>query len=241
MKKLLITSMIAMSTSVVFAGETLTFAMEPTYPPFELTNEKGEVVGFDVEIAKAICTELKVECQFTKQSFDSLIAGLKFKRFDAIISAMDITPERGKQVLFSAPYYDSSASFIAVKGKADLASAKNIGVQNGTTFQQYISKNAKQYAMKSYISLQSAILDLQNGRVDIVFGDTAVLSDALKKYSDLQFVGDKVTDKAFFGHGFGIAVNKSNQALLDKINGSLTTIKANGKYDQIYKAWMDGK
>lgn len=241
MKKLLITSIIAMSTNVAFAGETITFAMEPTYPPFELTNEKGEVIGFEVDLAKAICAELKAECQFKKQSFDSLIAGLKFKRFDAIISAMDITPERSKQVLFSAPYYDSSASFIAVKGKADLASAKNIGVQNGTTFQQYISKNAKQYAMKPYATLQSAILDLQNGRIDIVFGDTAVLSDALKKYNDLQFVGDKVTDKAYFGNGFGIAVNKSNQTLLDKINSTLATIKSNGKYEQIYKAWMDGK
>lgn len=98
--------------------------MEPSYPPFETTNEKGEIIGFDVDVANAICKEIQATCHFKSQAFDALIPGLKSKRFDASISAIDITEARAKQVSFSNAYYDSSASYVALKGKADLASAK---------------------------------------------------------------------------------------------------------------------
>lgn len=241
MKKLFLASAIAFATMSVSAQETITFAMEPSYAPFETTNEKGEVIGFDVDIAKALCEELKATCQFKTQSFDSLIAGLKFKNFDAIISGMDITEARQKQVSFTDPYLENSVSYVAVKGKFTPETAKNVGVQNGTTFQQYLSKNAKQYNLKPYASLQSAVLDLKNGRIDMVFGDTPVLAEWLKTEKELDFVGDKVVDKAFFGNGYGIAVNKSNTALLEKLNKALATIKTNGKFEQIYNTWMAGK
>lgn len=241
MKKLFLASAIAFATMSASAQETITFAMEPSYAPFEMTNEKGEVIGFDVDIAKALCEELKTTCQFKTQSFDSLIAGLKFKNFDAIISGMDITEARQKQVSFTDPYLENSVSYVAVKGKFTPETAKNVGVQNGTTFQQYLSKNAKQYNLKPYASLQSAVLDLKNGRIDMVFGDTPVLAEWLKTEKELDFVGDKVVDKAFFGNGYGIAVNKSNTALLEKLNKALATIKTNGKFEQIYNTWMAGK
>lgn len=241
MKKLFLASAIAFATLSANAQETITFAMEPSYAPFETTNEKGEVIGFDVDIAKALCEELKATCQFKTQSFDSLIAGLKFKNFDAIISGMDITEARQKQVAFTNAYLDNSVSYVAVKGKHTPDTAKNVGVQNGTTFQQYLNKNAKQYNLKPYASLQSAVLDLKNGRIDMVFGDTPVLAEWLKTEKELDFVGEKVVDKAFFGNGYGIAVNKSNTALLEKLNSALATIKTNGKYEQIYNTWMTGK
>ncbi|HGO5853747.1 TPA: transporter substrate-binding domain-containing protein [Mannheimia haemolytica] len=241
MKKLFLASAIALATLSANAQETITFAMEPSYAPFETTNEKGEVVGFDVDIAKALCEELKATCQFKAQSFDSLIAGLKFKNFDAIISGMDITEARQKQVAFTNPYLENSVSYVAVKGKFTPETAKNVGVQNGTTFQQYLSKNAKQYNLKPYASLQSAVLDLKNGRIDMVFGDTPVLAEWLKSEQELGFVGEKVVDQAFFGNGYGIAVNKSNTQLLEKLNAALATIKTNGKYEQIYNTWMTGK
>ncbi|QLB18536.1 arginine ABC transporter substrate-binding protein [Mannheimia granulomatis] len=241
MKKLFLASTIALASLSASAQETITFAMEPSYAPFEMTNEKGEVVGFDVDIAKALCEEIKATCQFKTQSFDSLIAGLKFKNFDAIISGMDITEARQKQVSFTEPYLENSVSFMAVKGKFTPETAKNVGVQNGTTFQQYLTKNAKQYNLKPYATLQSAVLDLKNGRIDMVFGDTPVLTEWLKTEKELAFVGEKVVDKAFFGNGYGIAVNKSNTALLEKLNAALATIKNNGKYEQIYNTWMAGK
>lgn len=236
MKKLLLTALLMGST--VVQAQDLTFAMEPSYPPFENTNEKGEIIGFDVDIANAICKEIQATCHFKGQAFDALIPNLKAKRIDAVISAVDITEARSKQVLFSEPYYDSSASYVTIKGKADLASAKNVGVQNGTTFQQYIVAEAKQYNPKSYASLQDAILDLKNGRIDIIFADTAVLADMISKEPEIVFTGNKVTDKKYFGNGLGIAVNKANKELVSSLNKGLATIKANGEYQKIYDKWM---
>ncbi len=89
MKKLLLTALLA-STALAANAKEITFAMEPSYPPFELTNEKGEIIGFDVDIANAICKEIQATCHFKGQAFDSLITGLRSKHFDAAISAIDI-------------------------------------------------------------------------------------------------------------------------------------------------------
>ncbi|HHF5875105.1 TPA: lysine/arginine/ornithine ABC transporter substrate-binding protein [Haemophilus influenzae] len=237
MKKTLLTA-ILLGSSIAVSAQELTFAMEPSYPPFETTNAKGEIIGFDVDVANAICQEIQVTCKFKSETFDSLIPSLKAKRFDAAISAIDITDARAKQVLFSDAYYDSSASYVALKGKATLESAKNIGVQNGTTFQQYTVAETKQYSPKSYASLQNAILDLKNGRIDIILGDTAVLSDMISKEPEIQFVGEKVTNKKYFGNGLGIAMHKSNKDLAAQLNKGLAAIKANGEYQKIYDKWM---
>ncbi len=114
-------------------------------------------------------------------------------------------------------------------------------MQNGTTYQQYVVAETKQYTPKSYASLQDAILDLKNGRIDVIFGDTAVLADMLTKQADLAFVGDKVDNKKYFGNGLGIAVNKGSKELLADLNKGLAAIKANGEYQKIYDKWMTAK
>lgn len=237
MKKILLTA-ILLGASVAASAQELTFAMEPSYPPFETTNEKGEIIGFDVDVANAICKEIQATCKFKGEAFDALIPNLKAKRFDASISAIDITDARAKQVLFSDAYYDSTASYVTLKGKATLESAKNVGVQNGTTFQQYTVAETKQYTTKAYASLQSAILDLKSGRIDMIFGDTAVLADMISKEPEMQFVGEKVANKKYFGNGLGIAMHKSNKELAEQLNKGLTAIKANGEYQKIYDKWM---
>ncbi len=237
MKKTLLT-VILLGASVAASAQELTFAMEPSYPPFETTNEKGEIIGFDVDVANAICKEIQATCKFKGEAFDALIPNLKAKRFDASISAIDITDARAKQVLFSDAYYDSTASYVTLKGKATLESAKNVGVQNGTTFQQYTVAETKQYTTKAYASLQSAILDLKSGRIDMIFGDTAVLADMISKEPEMQFVGEKVANKKYFGNGLGIAMHKSNKELAEQLNKGLAAIKANGEYQKIYDKWM---
>ena len=237
MKKTLLTT-ILLGSSIAAGAQELTFAMEPSYPPFETTNEKGEIIGFDVDVANAICKEIQATCKFKGEAFDALIPNLKAKRFDASISAIDITDARAKQVLFSDAYYDSTASYVTLKGKATLESAKNVGVQNGTTFQQYTVAETKQYTTKAYASLQSAILDLKSGRIDMIFGDTAVLADMISKEPEMQFVGEKVANKKYFGNGLGIAMHKSNKELAEQLNKGLTAIKANGEYQKIYDKWM---
>jgi arginine transport system substrate-binding protein len=135
MKKLIIAALLATVSLSVPAAETVRFAAEATYPPFEFIDSDNKMQGFDIDLANALCKEIQAECTFTNQAFDSLIPSLKFKRFDAVISGMDITPERLKQVAFTQPYYENSALFIAQKGKvADLIAlkGKRVGMQNGS-------------------------------------------------------------------------------------------------------------
>lgn len=117
MKKVLIAALIAGFSLSATAAETIRFATEASYPPFESIDANNQIVGFDVDLAQALCKEIDATCTFSNQAFDSLIPSLKFRRVEAVMAGMDITPEREKQVLFTTPYYDNSALFVGQQGK----------------------------------------------------------------------------------------------------------------------------
>ena len=241
MKKILLASLIGLASFNTAAQEEIKFAMEATYAPFEYMDENNQIQGFDVDLANALCEEMKATCTFHNQAFDSLIPALKFKRYDAAISAMDITEARLQQVNFSDAYYDNSAAFISIEGKvADQAAleGKRIGVQNGSTHQSYLLEQLPGVTAVPYSSYQDAFIDMKNGRIDSVFGDTAVVAEWFKKEDNLTYVGDQVTNQEYFGNGFGIAVNKSNQELVAQLNKALAAVKANGEYDKIFNKYF---
>ncbi|MCZ4058844.1 arginine ABC transporter substrate-binding protein [Pantoea sp. LMR881] len=241
MNKWIVAAALATLAMSANAAEKIRFASSATYPPFESLDRENQLVGFDIDLAKALCQQLKAECTFTNNAFDSLIPSLKFRRYDAIISGMDITPERSKQVDFTQPYYANSAIVIARKGKfSDLSQmkGKRIGVENGTTHQKYLQDKHPEVTVVAYDSYQNAILDMKNGRLDGVFGDNAVVNQWLKTNSDLATVGEHVTDADYFGTGLGIAVRKGNDALRQKLNGALAEMKANGSWQQLNQKWF---
>src|SRR5476651_1473667 len=241
MKKLLIAAVLASVSLSASAADTIRFAMEASYPPFEFVDANNKIQGFDIDLANALCKQMQAQCTFTNQAFDSLIPSLKFRRFDAVISGMDITPERLQQVSFSQPYYENSAIFVAQKGKfTDIASlkSKRVGMQNGSTHQKYLLDKHPEITAVPYDSYQNAILDLKNGRLDAVFGDTAVVNEWLKQNPNLAAVGEKITDKTYFGTGLGIAVRQNNTELLTKMNAALAKVKADGTYQTLYSKWF---
>ncbi|MBW5815957.1 arginine ABC transporter substrate-binding protein [Yersinia kristensenii] len=241
MKKLLLATILSGMVFSATAAETIRFAASATYPPFESIGANNEIVGFDMDLAKALCKQMEANCTFTNQAFDSLIPALKFKRYDAVISGMDITQERSKQVAFTQPYYANSAIVIAPKGKftafADLK-GKKIGMENGTTHQKYLQDKHPEIQTVAYDSYQNAIIDLKNGRIDGVFGDTAVVNEWLKTNPNLAAVGEHVTDPQYFGTGLGIAVRPDNTALLEKLNKAIEAVKADGTYKAINDKWF---
>ncbi|TQI79878.1 L-arginine-binding protein [Serratia fonticola] len=242
MKKLLLAAtLFAGMTLSATAADSIRFASSATYPPFESLDANNQIVGFDIDLAKALCKQMQADCTFTNQAFDSLIAALKFKKYDAVISGMDITPERSKQVTFTQPYYANSAIVIAEKGKftslADLK-GKKIGMENGTTHQKYMQDKHPEINTVAYDSYQNAILEVKNGRIDGVFGDTAVVNEWLKSNPNLAPVGEHITDAQYFGTGLGIAVRPDNHALLAKLNAALDAIKADGTYKAINDKWF---
>jgi arginine transport system substrate-binding protein len=241
MKKLILAATLASLALSAQAADKIRFAASATYPPFESLNRENQLVGFDIDLAKALCQQMKADCTFTNNAFDSLIPSLKFRRYDAVISGMDITAERSKQVDFTQPYYANSAIVIARKGQfSDFAAlkGKRLGVENGTTHQKYLQEKHPEVTVVAYDSYQNAILDMKNGRLDGVFGDSAVVNQWLKTNSDLATVGEHVTDADYFGTGLGIAVRKGNTELRDRFNHALAELKASGRWQQINQQWF---
>lgn len=241
MKTLLLAAMLATAAFSAAAADKISFGSSATYPPFESLDASNQIVGFDIDLAKALCKQMQADCTFTNHAFDSLIPSLKFRKYDAVISGMDITPERSRQVAFTNPYYANSAVVIAKKGaftSLDELKGKRIGMENGTTHQKYLLDLHPEIKTVSYDSYQNAIIDLKNGRLDGVFGDTAVVNEWLKTNPQLGTVGEHVTDPQYFGTGLGIAVRPDNQALLKKLNDALAAIKADGTYKEISSRWF---
>lgn len=246
MKKLIITVFLISISFSIYALDTVRFAMEASYPPFEFVGKNNEIQGFDVDLATALCKEMQVKCTFTNQAFDSLIPSLIFKQVDAVISGMDITAERLKQVAFTEPYYENSALLIAEKSRAekekltDLAAlkGKRVGLQNGSTHQRFLQKKHPEIMALPYSSYQDAVSDLKSGRLDAVFGDTAVINEWLKNNDNLTQIGEKITDADYFNQGLGIAVRQENTALLNALNAALVKVKKEGAYQALYNKWF---
>ncbi|OGT49843.1 MAG: hypothetical protein A3E82_09320 [Gammaproteobacteria bacterium RIFCSPHIGHO2_12_FULL_38_11] len=224
------------------------FATEATYPPFEYIDETGQIKGFDIDLAKALCAEMNAQCTFTNQAFNSLIPSLQLGKFDAVIAALGITSEREKQVAFTNAYYEPSASFVAPLDKNYSISnltGKTIGVQQGTTFEKYlVDRFQNKVVMKSYASVQDAFLDLSSERIDLVLADTPIVQEWLKRDDNNKHyavVEKPIVDRLYFGAGYGIAVRKNDTALQQSLNNALATIKKNGKYQKIMDTYFSTK
>jgi len=231
-------------TSAILAADVkpLILATEATYPPFESVNNQGEMIGFDIDILKAVCSHIQRTCKFVNQPWDSLIPGLRLGKFDVIFGSMNITEERLRQVDFTQPYYTSTGTFIAAKKQhfsltPQSLDNKTIGVQGSTTYDYYLQDvYGRRVRINRYGSIQDAFLDLQSGRIDLVFGDTPIMISWANEPANSALyapVGDPVKDERFFNKGDGFAVKKGNKELLDQLNKGLEAIKADGTYQKI--------
>ena len=243
MKKTLLAVLLAGTAFVTQAAENLIIGTEATYAPFEFTNDKNEIVGFDIDMINKICDEMKVSCKIVNQSFDGLIPSLKTRRIDAAIAGIDVTAERKKQVDFTKIYYDdSSIQFITLKDSLtslDQLKGKRVGIQKGTTYLKYLNEKFPDVKPVSYDSYQFAFLDLKAKRIDAIVSSSFVAGDWLGKEAEIVPLGDKITDHEFFGEGLGIALRKGNDELRENFNQAIDKLKANGELDAIYKKWFN--
>ncbi|MCX8657180.1 transporter substrate-binding domain-containing protein [Gilliamella sp. B2894] len=243
MKKTLLAVLLASATFVAQAAENLIIGTEATYAPFEFTNDKNEIVGFDIDIINKICSEINVSCKIVNQSFDGLIPSLKTRRIDAAIAGIDVTAERQKQIDFTKIYYDdSSIQFITLKDtltSLEQLKGKRVGIQKGTTYLKYLNEKFPDIKPVSYDSYQFAFLDLKAKRIDAIVASSFVASDWLGKDTEIVPLGDKITDHEFFGEGLSIALRKGNDELREKFNQAIDKLKANGELEAIYKKWFN--
>lgn len=215
--------------------QVLRIATEGAYAPFNYTDSEGNLAGFDVDIANALCEEMKVKCEVVAQDWDGIIPGLKAKKYDAIVAAMSVTPERQLQVDFTEPYFTNSLVFIAPKDSdfdPSIATAINgvdIAAQRSTISSQWLDENYPEAKEHLYDTLNNAFLDLEAGRVEAMVSDKLPAIDWLsKKSSDFEIKGADID----IDDNLAIAVRK-NDPIKEQINTALQTIKINGVYDHI--------
>lgn len=222
-------------------GDTLRIGTEGAYPPFNYLTESGELTGFDVEIAQALCDEMQMRCEFVTQDWDGIIPALKAGKFDAIVASMSITEERRQVVDFTDKYYNTPPALAAPKDSdlagvtpADLA-GKIIGAQGSTTHGNYAEAKFPDSEIRLYPTPDEYKLDLDSGRLDAVIDDIIVLSDWIDSEAGAccKVVAALPADPAINGEGVGIALRQGEDELRQKLNAAILAIRANGKYAEI--------
>jgi His/Glu/Gln/Arg/opine family amino acid ABC transporter permease subunit len=220
----------------VRASGRLRVGIDATYPPFGMA-EGGDFTGFDVDIAKGIARELGVTPELINASFDGVFPALQNGSFDVVISAVTITAERQQTLLFSDPYIDAGQA-IAVRNDSaipdvDGLAGKTVGVQINTTAQFSMEKRGG-VAIAKYNTIDLALLDLQNGRIDAVASDGPVL----RYMTRMSFPGLKVVGKDYTEEQFGIVLAKSSEDLRRAVNSALWRMQQSGEYARAFAKWF---
>lgn len=216
------------------ASTKITVVTDATWPPFEMVDETTkELIGFDVDMMRAIGEKTGLDIEFVNIGFDAMLAGMAQCQYDVAAAALTISPDRLESMLFSDPYL-SAGQIVAVEidntdilSKDDL-SGKNVGSQIGTTG-AYEVENIAGATLTTFDSIDLAFLALQNGQIDAVVADEPLARGFVAKYSDtLKIVGEKFTNEQY-----GIAICKTNTELQAKINEGLAAIKADGTFAEL--------
>lgn len=226
---------------------TLRIGVEGAYPPFSSLGTDGKLKGFDIDIANAVCTQLKVQCVLVQAEFDAMIPALRAKKFDAIVASMSITPERMKAVDFSDKYYSTPARLVmridsGIGATAEGLKGRKIGVQRTTIHDRFATATFKGSEIVRYGKQDEVFLDLVSGRIDATLVDSVAADQGFLKTpagKGYGFRGPVYDDPAFFGVGAGIAVRKGDIALRDRINTALAAIRADGTYKRLADRYFD--
>lgn len=217
---------------------------EPTFPPFDTTDDAGNIVGFDMDLITAIGEDQGFKVEFQNLQFDSLVPALKSGQIDIIAAGMNSEDEeRRSQVDFSTPYYQSGL-VVAVKADNtdincidDLTPDMKVAAQIGTTGADKATALKEEGKIADAVilnGLDTAMMQLINGDVQAVINDKPVTEAYIAKQPDkIKIVGDVMNAEAY-----AIAVQKGNSELLDKINAGMKDLQDSGKFDEIHDKWF---
>ena len=219
----------------------ITIATEGAFPPFNYLDRKGMPAGFEMELAQEACQRIKAECEFIALKWDELIPGLLEKKFDIIMSSVEVTRERRQRMGLSRRYYLSPGAFIAPKGAPydgppSLLRNKRIGIQKDSTHADWADKSFRRSAqLKRYASVQEALTALANDEVDAVFGDKAQLWLWSRKPEGkcCELVGQDIKDTQTLGVGVAAGLRKEDAKLRDALNKAFGEMMTDGTYKKI--------
>jgi len=242
-KKTLIAALgsLLLGAAVSASAETIRIAIDGSYAPFAVVDKEGQLQGFDVDIANALCEQMQADCKILPQPWEGIISGLQVKKFDAIISSMSVTEERSQAVDFSAPYYSNVLALLGAKSLQlgqlpEAMYGRSVGAYRSTVSSQYLEDNfADKVNIKLYDTQENAYLDLTAGRIDLLVSDKFPAWNWLqsKEAQGFEFKGEDIDiqDKV------AVAVRKGSE-LKGAFSKAIAEIVASGRYQEINQRYF---
>ena len=223
------------------------FLTADDYPPLNFARGDGELSGFNVEIARAICEELHIGCTIQARRFDTLLDALETGKGDALIASLATTPALRDRLDFTTPYYSTPARFVARKDSplADVTptalNGSNVGVVSGSAHEAYLKAFFPGVRLMPYPNFTALREALSSRAIDVVFADGLTLAVWLSGADAgdcCAFKGGPFTESRFFGEGVSIAVRKEDSALRRAMDWALARISERGTYAEIYRKYF---
>ncbi|WP_414644630.1 transporter substrate-binding domain-containing protein [Bradyrhizobium sp.] len=219
------------------------FLTETDYPPFNYTGPDGNPAGFNVDLARMICDEIKVTCTIQMRRFETLLDAISSNRGDAIIASLAVTPQLRARLDFSDPYYRVPARFVSRKDsvmreiKPEFLEGRKVGVIAGTAHEAYLKAMFTDAELHSYPNDEALRTALRRGEVDFIFGDAISLAfwiNGTDSADCCAFSGGPFVESRFFGEGVGIGVRKGNDLLRQALNYALFRLWEKGRYTDLW-------
>ena len=224
------------------AAKVYVVGTDAAYAPFESQNEKGEIVGFDIDVVKAVAAKAGIEVKFVNTPWEGIFNTLAQGDRDFLVSSITITDERKQTMDFSSPYFDAQ-QLMAVKKDSKIAKFDDlkklkVGVQTGTTGDEVVTKlqGKESTNVKRFESTPLALKELESGGVDAVVADNGVVVHYVANNTSSSF--KTLADSSFAAEQYGLAVKKGNADLLAKLNQGLADVKGDGTYNTIYARYF---
>jgi polar amino acid transport system substrate-binding protein len=223
--------------------QSIRFLTDRDYPPFDYAGPDGNPTGFNVDLARLICDEIKVACTIQARPFASLLEALNDNRGDAVIASIAPTPETRRLADFTDPYYRTPARFAARRDYPmgdvvpERLEGKKVGVVAGTAHEAYLKAMFTEAEVRSYPTAEAAREALRQKEVDLLFDDGIALAFWLNGSDSAgccAFRGGPFLESRFFGEGVGIAVKRGNDLLRQSLNWALFQLWEKGSFTDLW-------
>ena len=218
--------------------DKIVIGLDDNFPPMGFRDDSGQLVGFDIDLAQAVCDKLGYKMEVKNLGFDALIPALKSGQIDLIAAGMDATDERKKQIDFTDVYYQGGYTIVVPTGNTDITgydsiAGKTVGAQVGSKAADYAREHGAN--VKEFDTNTQGWMELEAGTVDAISIDKAVAQYYLQQggKDKLKIVGEPITSR-----GVAMGISKDKPELSKQVNEALKEIKADGTYAKIYKKWF---
>ncbi|HUO53906.1 MAG TPA: transporter substrate-binding domain-containing protein [Rhodoblastus sp.] len=225
------------------ALKPIRFLTADDYPPFEFLGPDGALAGFNVDLARAICGELKVACAIQPRRWDNLLDALEAKEGDAIIASLKETPATLARARFTSPYYLTPARFVALKAAKEMDARPEalrqatIGVVAGSAHEAFLKKFFARSTVETFADRDALMAALRERKIDLAFGDAvsfAIWMNDPRAQDCCVFRGGPFLEPAYFGEGVGIAVRPDDDSLRRTLNWALQRLDERGALTELY-------